>query len=394
MDKSKGITPKKDVSMVSEEPKKTPWGEFQARVRELSKLSFRDNVKLSSFLKSEKPMNEWSDIEILQRALFWAMNLYEKTEVDSEKKMDKLESKNKNEVFEIDTEFKGLKEHHLVAKNKSLNGFIIKKVRDFYVSRGKVENLINPAPKNYWKSMENLNDEDIDKLMKFNIKCYQDVPIYTSEGKDTEFFCFEDNKTISDSILKNVIFKEKTKGFVCVGKIEGLTNPYDSEICNLLELSEEEKSLIDDLGYKYDYTKYKKKIKDEIKIEESKVEEIKTKGETPKPKKVKSVVGGAGEETPKPEEVPLHIRKKNIPKYIKTLVWNKYIGDNIAKAKCVSCRETEIRNVSFHCGHVRSEANSGDLNINNLRPICASCNLGMGTRDMNSFTKEYFGWTV
>lgn len=91
---------------------------------------------------------------------------------------------------------------------------------------------------------------------------------------------------------------------------------------------------------------------------------------------------------------PVHIRRKNIPKHIKTLVWNKYIGSEVAISKCMSCREVRIENTSFHCGHVIAESKGGNMTINNLRPICAHCNLSMGTKSMNEFTKEFFGWTV
>jgi hypothetical protein len=407
------------------ENKKTPWGEFQSRVRDLTKLNFRENVKLSSFLKSEKAMSEWSDIEILQRAIYWCMNVYEKVDkvekTDKDEKVDKVEKTDKDEKvektdkdekletpkpenFEIDKDFKGLFDIHFVAKNKSLEGIIFRKFKNTYVSRGKVENLTNPAPKDYWKSMENLNEDDIEKIHLFGIKCFQDVPILSSECKDTGFFCFDDNKTIVDSPLKNLVFKEKTKGFVCVGKIEGLTNPYDKEICNLIELNDEEKLLLEDLSYKYDYTKYKKNL--EVKIPKPKKEKVKTPKETSSvvdenPKEVYSFEESKIEsieeskiESIEESSAPLHIRKKNIPKYIKTLVWNKYIGDGISKAKCLCCKETEIRNTSFHCGHVVAFDKGGDLNINNLRPVCSHCNLSMGTRDMRSFAKEFFGWDI
>jgi len=93
-------------------------------------------------------------------------------------------------------------------------------------------------------------------------------------------------------------------------------------------------------------------------------------------------------------ECSLHIKKKSIPKYIKTLIWNKYIGEDKAIAKCMSCRQAQISVNHFHAGHVISEAKGGDITINNLRPICGSCNLGMGKMDMNTFTKEYFGWEI
>ena len=91
---------------------------------------------------------------------------------------------------------------------------------------------------------------------------------------------------------------------------------------------------------------------------------------------------------------PLCMKKRSIPKHIRTLVWNKYIGADNANAKCISCKEERIDCRNFHCGHVLSEAKGGDLTITNLRPICSHCNLSMGTRSMNEFTLEFFGWEV
>jgi hypothetical protein len=91
---------------------------------------------------------------------------------------------------------------------------------------------------------------------------------------------------------------------------------------------------------------------------------------------------------------PLHVRRKKIPSSIRTLVWNKYIAADVAQSDCFCCRTAKISVRSFDCGHVIAEAKGGDLTINNLRPICKDCNKSMGTRSMNEFTKEYFGWTV
>ena len=94
------------------------------------------------------------------------------------------------------------------------------------------------------------------------------------------------------------------------------------------------------------------------------------------------------------DDEPLHIRRKNIPKHVKTLVWGKYIGNNNPEAKCYSCRHERIDIRNFHCGHVLAEAKGGSCTIDNLRPICAPCNGSMGTQSMNEFTSKYFGWTV
>ena len=82
-------------------------------------------------------------------------------------------------------------------------------------------------------------------------------------------------------------------------------------------------------------------------------------------------------------------RKKTIPKILKDLTWQKWIGDDIAKTKCMCCGINEIKMNSFHCGHVVSEAMGGPTTVDNLRPVCATCNLSMRTQNMNTFKETH-----
>jgi ankyrin repeat protein len=91
---------------------------------------------------------------------------------------------------------------------------------------------------------------------------------------------------------------------------------------------------------------------------------------------------------------PIYERRKKIPKRIRSLVWNKYVGEDTPRSKCFCCRDTTISFSAFDCGHVIAESKGGDMTINNLRPVCHDCNLAMGTRSMNDFTTEFFGWSV
>jgi 5-methylcytosine-specific restriction endonuclease McrA len=79
------------------------------------------------------------------------------------------------------------------------------------------------------------------------------------------------------------------------------------------------------------------------------------------------------------------VAKLQIPSQVKKQTWNKYIGQHIALHKCMCCKIEEIKQGSFHCGHVISEKNGGKIELNNLRPICQGCNLSMGTTDMNEY---------
>jgi len=83
-------------------------------------------------------------------------------------------------------------------------------------------------------------------------------------------------------------------------------------------------------------------------------------------------------------------KKKKIPAVIKKIVWNTYIGENIGKSKCLCCKNIDITQLSFICGHYISEYNGGKITIENLRPICSMCNLSMGTTNMDIFISKFF----
>jgi hypothetical protein len=92
---------------------------------------------------------------------------------------------------------------------------------------------------------------------------------------------------------------------------------------------------------------------------------------------------------PKPPKESKPKKKEPIPAAIKTLVWNKYIGDKTAEAKCMCCRVTSISMRHHHCGHILSEKYGGGVTIDNLRPICANCNLSMGGMNMADFISKF-----
>tara|TARA_Y100000389_G_scaffold11140_1_gene10338 strand:- start:8430 stop:9554 length:1125 start_codon:yes stop_codon:yes gene_type:complete len=88
-------------------------------------------------------------------------------------------------------------------------------------------------------------------------------------------------------------------------------------------------------------------------------------------------------------------KKKPIPKTLRDSVWMKYVKDQ-NNPKCYCCEES-ITLKTWQCGHVISEANGGTLDIDNLRPICQTCNTSMGTQNMEEFKSKHFkhkknGW--
>jgi 5-methylcytosine-specific restriction endonuclease McrA len=82
--------------------------------------------------------------------------------------------------------------------------------------------------------------------------------------------------------------------------------------------------------------------------------------------------------------------RRKIPKHVKDTVWAKYIGADKAEGKCyVGCGRT-IHITDFEVGHNKARTEGGTDNINNLRPICRSCNLSMGTISIEAFKRKYF----
>jgi hypothetical protein len=82
-------------------------------------------------------------------------------------------------------------------------------------------------------------------------------------------------------------------------------------------------------------------------------------------------------------------RKTNIPAALRRTVWNTYIGEDIGSTECYVGCKTKISQLTFECGHVEAESKGGFTIVENLRPICSSCNRSMGTRNMHDFMKTF-----
>ncbi len=72
-------------------------------------------------------------------------------------------------------------------------------------------------------------------------------------------------------------------------------------------------------------------------------------------------------------------RKQNIPHAIRWQVWLNYAGEHF-QAKCSTpwCRNI-MKVYDFQAGHIQAEAAGGPTTVDNLIPICATCNHSMGT---------------
>lgn len=73
-------------------------------------------------------------------------------------------------------------------------------------------------------------------------------------------------------------------------------------------------------------------------------------------------------------------KKETIPKALREQVWIRTVGKKF-KAKCpIRWCQNEITPFDFHVGHNIPEAKGGTLEMNNLKPICSSCNLSMNSQ--------------
>lgn len=168
----------------------------------------------------------------------------------------------------------------------------------------------------------------------------------------------------------NMIFKiDETK----VQNSEPEETANKSEPLSLIEQLEKQKNEIE------------LRMKEEIKKQE---EEKKKKQEEEEAKKKAEE---EAEEKKRIEEEKKENKKKkqSIPKNVRIIIWNHYIGEDIIKHKCLCCKKVTISNTNFEVGHVLSEKNGGTHEINNLRPICFSCNHSMGAENMVDFVVKY-----
>lgn len=82
-------------------------------------------------------------------------------------------------------------------------------------------------------------------------------------------------------------------------------------------------------------------------------------------------------------------KKQKISKTIRTACWENYLSETNQNTYDIKCPIKICNNIinphTFQCGHIISEKNGGKVKLNNLRPICQSCNGSMGIRNWTEF---------
>jgi hypothetical protein len=86
-------------------------------------------------------------------------------------------------------------------------------------------------------------------------------------------------------------------------------------------------------------------------------------------------------------KVPIVYKKQSISKALKMKVWDTYIGLTKGESLCVCCETNTINPFEFQCGHVIAESCGGTTTLDNLRPICSTCNQSMGVTNLYKFKK-------
>jgi len=88
---------------------------------------------------------------------------------------------------------------------------------------------------------------------------------------------------------------------------------------------------------------------------------------------------------------PQKIKKEpkiKLPKKTRDRVWDKYVGRTEREGKCFVCKD-KITIGNWECSHVIAVANGGKNNLDNLRPLCKTCNRDMGIMNMNEYKKKF-----
>ena len=82
----------------------------------------------------------------------------------------------------------------------------------------------------------------------------------------------------------------------------------------------------------------------------------------------------------KPITTNEHYLKEHIPKRVRELVWTTYNGKVFSCNCYVTWCDNKLNVFNFQVGHDLPESKGGTLDIDNLKPICSSCNLSMGNK--------------
>jgi 5-methylcytosine-specific restriction endonuclease McrA len=73
-------------------------------------------------------------------------------------------------------------------------------------------------------------------------------------------------------------------------------------------------------------------------------------------------------------------KKQTIPKALREQLWVRNCGKEFEHKCYVRWCKNTISVFDFHVGHDKPESKGGTLELDNLKPLCARCNLSMGNK--------------
>ena len=95
---------------------------------------------------------------------------------------------------------------------------------------------------------------------------------------------------------------------------------------------------------------------------------------------------------PKQKNGTKKYKKTNIPKAVREQCWLLEFGKKYEHVCYISWCSNIINVFDFHVGHDQPESLGGTLDISNIKPICARCNLSMSNnytiREWNIFNED------
>ena len=187
---------------------------------------------------------------------------------------------------------------------------------------------------------------------------------------------FKINETVIPEIIKDIEASKQTTNEPKISlKKELEKQKIEIEIeLKMKEELEKQKILIELEKQKIEKQKIEIELKIKEELEKQKILiELKMKEEELEKQRIEDEKMKAKER----EKEDIKKRKQSIPKNVRIIIWNHYIGEDIIKHRCLCCKKVVICNTNFDVGHVISEKNGGTHEINNLRPICFACNHSM-----------------
>ena len=82
----------------------------------------------------------------------------------------------------------------------------------------------------------------------------------------------------------------------------------------------------------------------------------------------------------------------NVSNSLKKKLWNQWklsLNNTEELVLCPCCESEYIAGYDFHAGHKISFKNGGSTSLDNLIPLCSSCNLSMGTMNYEDYKENF-----